>query len=671
MPVTTSYPGVYVTEASSGVHTITGVATSIAAFIGRADRGPTDDPITINSYGDFERRFGGLSLNSTLGYAVRDFYLNGGSQAIIVRLHHAVFASDGDRDKAVAAATATSDAAAAANSAATAATAARTKADSFATDEEKAAADVVAKAAEAAAAAPPSVADVKRAADDAATADGSRAANDTAAEAKGADAAAAAAACRAKADTYVNDPDKSAAAKVADAAEAASTTVPQARVVDAAKAAAQGAAPLDSATLDPGIALVAVSPGAWGNQLRARVDYDVSGGAPDLFNLSVRDGGTGLVENHRNVSVAVGHVRRVDKVLANESRLVRVVDPAGLPGSRPAASADLAAGQTDVWADHEPSTNTRVEAAGMASDGGLLDQSDFTGPGKEVAKQGLYALRKADLFNLLCLPPYLAGDDVDQGLVAEAAAYCEKRRALLLVDPPSTWVDKDAARNGVATLGTNSKNAALYFPRLLQPDPLRGGQVGSFVPCGAVAGVMARTDTERGVWKAPAGMAATLVGVPALGVPLTDGENGELNPLGVNCLRAMPAAGRVVWGARTMQGDDRLASEWKYVPVRRTALFLEESLYRGTQWVVFEPNDEPLWAQIRLNLGSFMHNLFRQGAFQGSTPQEAYFVQCSKDTTTQNDIDLGIVNIVVGFAPLKPAEFVVITIQQIAGQLQV
>ena len=139
----------------------------------------------------------------------------------------------------------------------------------------------------------------------------------------------------------------------------------------------------------------------------------------------------------------------------------------------------------------------------------------------------------------------------------------------------------------------------------------------NFAPCGAVAGMFARTDAQRGVWKAPAGLDATLVGVPKLTVQLTDAENGQLNPLGINCLRAMPAAGRVVWGARTLQGDDRLASEWKYVPVRRTALFIEESLYRGTQWVVFEPNDEPLWAQIRLNVGAFMHSLFRQGAFQG------------------------------------------------------
>jgi phage tail sheath protein FI len=192
-----------------------------------------------------------------------------------------------------------------------------------------------------------------------------------------------------------------------------------------------------------------------------------------------------------------------------------------------------------------------------------------------------------------------------------------------------------------------------------------------FVPSGAVAGIFARTDAQRGVWKAPAGQDASFVGVSQLSVPLTDDENGELNPLGVNCLRAFPIIGRVVWGARTLQGADQLASEWKYTPVRRTALFIEESLYRGTKWVVFEPNDEPLWAQIRLNVGAFMHNLFRQGAFQGSSPRDAYFVKCDKETTTQNDIDLGIVNILVGFAPLKPAEFVVIQIQQMAGQIQV
>ncbi|MEM6353555.1 MAG: phage tail sheath C-terminal domain-containing protein, partial [Cyanobacteria bacterium P01_D01_bin.14] len=218
-------------------------------------------------------------------------------------------------------------------------------------------------------------------------------------------------------------------------------------------------------------------------------------------------------------------------------------------------------------------------------------------------------------------------------------------------------------------LGTKSKNSAVYFPMLVQPNSLRDNQMEEFSPVGAVAGIYARTDAQRGVWKAPAGTEATLVGVPKLEVSLTDAENGELNPLGLNCLRTLPAAGRVVWGARTLQGDDRLASEWKYVPVRRTALFIEESLYRGTQWAVFEPNDEPLWSQLRLNIGAFMQNLFRQGAFQGSTPQEAYLVKCDRETTTQNDINLGIVNVIVGFAPLKPAEFVILKIQQLAGQI--
>jgi phage tail sheath protein FI len=186
---------------------------------------------------------------------------------------------------------------------------------------------------------------------------------------------------------------------------------------------------------------------------------------------------------------------------------------------------------------------------------------------------------------------------------------------------------------------------------------------------GTLAGVYARTDSARGVWKAPAGTEATLRGA-SIPTKLTDLENGALNPLGVNVLRTFPIYGNICWGARTLDGADQKASEWKYIPVRRTALYIEESLYQGLKWVVFEPNDEPLWAQIRLNVGAFMHNLFRQGAFQGTTPREAYFVKCDRDTTTQNDIDRGIVNIVVGFAPLKPAEFVVIKIQQMAGQIE-
>jgi phage tail sheath protein FI len=199
---------------------------------------------------------------------------------------------------------------------------------------------------------------------------------------------------------------------------------------------------------------------------------------------------------------------------------------------------------------------------------------------------------------------------------------------------------------------------------------LRGDQLEEFAPCGLVAGIFARTDAQRGVWKSPAGLDTSLVGVSALSVPMTDEENGLLNPLGINCLRTFPVFGRVVWGARTLRGADDYADEYKYIAVRRTALYIEESLYRGLKWVVFEPNDEPLWAQIRLNVGAFMQDLFRQGAFQGASARDAYFVKCDATTTTQNDINLGVVNVHVGFAPLKPAEFVIIKLQQIAGQIE-
>jgi len=195
-------------------------------------------------------------------------------------------------------------------------------------------------------------------------------------------------------------------------------------------------------------------------------------------------------------------------------------------------------------------------------------------------------------------------------------------------------------------------------------------QIQTFSASGTLAGIFANTDAQRGVWKAPAGTNAVLGGASGLTVTLNDGENGQLNEIGVNCLRTFPIIGSVVWGSRTLNGADVLADDYKYIPVRRFVLFLEQSLYQGTQWVVFEPNDEPLWAQIRLNVGAFMQTLFVQGAFQGSSASQAYFVKCDNETTTQNDINNGVVNIIVGFAPLKPAEFVVLQIQQIAGSIQ-
>jgi len=524
MPSALTYPGVYIEELPSGVRTITGVPTSVTAFVGRTWKGAVDEPVAVDSYSDFVRGFGGLWRKSTVGYAVQQFFANGGSRALVVRV----------------------------------------------------------------------------------------------------------------------------ATRTGGSAAAAAT-------ID----------------LAGGNQLRAADVGTWGRNLVVTVDHhtkDENEATPDpnLFNLSVLDdpkktldsdkrGGSGAQETFLNVSRDTASPRYVGTILEQQSRLVRL----GTVGVARPAPATVAAG---------PATG---------NDGADLVSGDIVGATNDGAKTGMYALRKADIFNLLCIPP-LTPTTADNGISpvwSEAAKFCSDNRAFLIVDAPASWNVTTAAAGVSAFSAIVRAYAAIYFPRLRQPDPLQDDNLADFAPCGAVAGIMSRTDAERGVWKAPAGIEASLRGVlgqSIAGVPgaLTDAENGKLNPLGINCLRSLPNIGNVVWGARTLEGADALASQWKYVPVRRLALYIEESLFRGTQWVVFEPNDEPLWAQIRLNVGAFMHGLFRQGAFQGTTPRDAYLVKCDKETTTQDDVNRGVVNILVGFAPLKPAEFVVIKIQQLAGQIQ-
>ncbi|WP_367139298.1 MULTISPECIES: phage tail sheath family protein [Streptomyces] len=537
----TTYPGVYIQEVKSSVRTITGVPTSIAAFVGWAPRGPVNDPVHITGWADYEMYFGGLHKDSPMSYAVYQFFQNGGSEAEIVRL-------------------------------------------------------------------------------------------------------------------------------AGDGAVAASLVI---------GGSGSGEAAADHRTLN------AISPGAWGNNLRARVDSDVSTDvspeAPDKpFNLTILDTATGAEEKYINVSPVDGDPRSLANLLKT-SGLVTVpaaatAGPLAANGDPPPNTAPLG---DQPKGDKPPKDPWFTQAQGGQDSTTPPTTAEYKG--SPVAKTGIHALRKTDIFNLLCLP----GTEKLQGVLSEAAGLCADRRAVLLVDPPLEWGGGDGgvaptvndvatkAHSALPVMGDLARNAAIYFPRVIAPDPLHDGAERPFPPCGVMAGVLARTDVQRGVWKAPAGTDASLNGVHGLEVPMSDVENGMLNPLGVNCLRQFPAVGPVAWGARTMRGADRLADEWKYLPVRRLALFIEESLYRGTQWVVFEPNDEPLWASIRLNIGAFMNSLFREGAFQGRTPSEAYLVKCDRENNPQNDIDRGIVHIHVGFAPLKPAEFVIIDIQQLAGQVQV
>jgi Bacteriophage tail sheath protein len=280
--------------------------------------------------------------------------------------------------------------------------------------------------------------------------------------------------------------------------------------------------------------------------------------------------------------------------------------------------------------------------------------------------------RDVDLFNLLLLPRNVGQTDNDRATYwGPASAFCNERRAVLLMDPRSDWQNVNQANAGLPALrnGVVKDHTAIYWPRVVINDPVTGA-ARSVDPTGTVAGVCARIDSSRGVWKAPAGLEAATLGVAALERRMSDDENGVINPQALNALRTF-ASGIVVWGARTMDGFDNSGNtDYRYLPVRRTALFIEESLYRGLKFAVFEPNDEPLWAQIRLAAGAFMNGLFRQGAFQGTKTSDAYFVKCDAETTSQTDINLGIVNVLVGFAPLRPAEFVVLSIQQKAGQVQ-
>jgi phage tail sheath protein FI len=527
MPVSPTYPGVYIDEIPSGNFTITGVQTSITAFVGRAAMGPTNDPTPCFNFGEFQNRFGGRSQNYPLSYAVEDFFLNGGSEAIIVRV-------------------------------------------------------------------------------------------------------------------------EAAAASSAPAAVELPATA-------SAAPAASGAPP--SALLK----LQAANNGDWGNRISATIDNtgiteDVAkrygSSAANSFNLTLTyTKPDKSVVSERYTAVNLDDTPyRIDRVLQMQSNLAVV---ANLP----------------PWTGPDATKPVTLPFA-AGSDGPLLTPQDIIGD--QGSRTGLYALEHTDLFNLLCIPWDQRGTDIDPTVNGEAAEYCASRRAMYIVDGPVLWTNSakkgqlppvDPGKDLGITDEPGQRNSAVYFPKIKKPDLERGGMIDVFPACGIIAGQFARTDATRGVWKAPAGIATGLAGVADLEYNLTDPENGLLNPIGINCLRSFRVLGPLIWGARTLRGADLMSDDYKYVPVRRLTLYIEESLYRGTQFAVFEPNDETLWSQLRLSVGAFMADLARQGAFY------AYAINCDKTTTTQSDIDRGICNVRVAFAPVKPAEFIILQIQQQAGQI--
>lgn len=629
MPSTLSYPGVYVEEISSGVRTITGVATSVTAFVGYTRMGVPDKAVPITSFSDFERAYGGLDRDSPVSYAVRQFFANGGSQAIVVRVATGY------------------------------ASAAWTLQDST----------------------PAAVLDVA-AATPGAWGNGLRITVDRTG-ARNPDAQFNLVVSQLQADgvtlkpleTHRNlDMNSASPRYVESVVNNASALVTAKRkgglVFNRAGYAVSAAVTFPLTATD--LVIAGVVNGA--TAFKLTLAGPAPGNMADLVSaVNTAIGTAGLTaalqasESGADGGAGTGCLKLAS--LANGESSSVVISGGAFGGLSGSIQLGLANGGREFTGNvqHRPADASNLVPPVKGVDGARAGATEIVGtPG---SKTGMYALMDADLFNILSIPETFDMTDLQAAAVIPAAVdLCEKRRAFYIVDAPSgknlsniaTWA------NGV----TQSRNAAVYFPAVSLVDPLDELRPRAMAPSGSLAGVYARTDANRGVWKAPAGTDATLNGVLDLASPLNDLENGQINPKGVNALRNFPAYGRVVWGARTLKGSDAQADEYKYIPVRRLALFLEESLYRGTQWAVFEPNDEPLWAQVRLNIGAFLQGLFRQGAFQGRSPREAYFVKCDSETTTQNDINLGVLNVIVGFAPLKPAEFVVIQIQQMAGQIQ-
>ena len=438
---------------------------------------------------------------------------------------------------------------------------------------------------------------------------------------------------------------------------------------------------LDDTAAAATLTITASSPGVWGNNLQIGIDYNTK--PAGLFNLVIRQVDviskpTQVLnsEVYRNLSMTATSSNYAIGVVNAVSALVQLTDLG--TGTLPATTG------TDVISPLSNPASTSYTAVADAAH----PANDGTVPDATALENGILTLDRLDpfIFNLLCLPAAVnltSGGAPDAagiaGVYANAAAFCATKRAFLLVDIPAaiTTVSSTGSAaspgvvNWVEALGSNGydpdANSAIYFPRLQIPDPLNQGRLRNVAASGTMAGIYATTDANRGVWKSPAGIDAQVQGA-SLAYVMNDTDSGTINSLGINGLRNFKTYGNVSWGARTMQGADQLTSQWAYVAVRRTALYLEESLFEGLKWVVFEPNDTPLWSQIRLNVTSFMQTLFRQGAFQGSSAASAYFIKCDSETTTQTDINSGVVNILVGFAPLQPAEFVVLQIQQMAGQ---
>lgn len=416
---------------------------------------------------------------------------------------------------------------------------------------------------------------------------------------------------------------------------------------------------IPSKTVDHGLQFSAVNEGAWANGLVVRMARNTI--RTNLYGVEIgRKNDAGELEaqeRYRNVSMDPKDPLFIKNVINDVSELVTVdmVPVAGKPITSSAFE-----GKTVSGRQSEDSLSGGADGSPPLTDDYIDIFTKF--------------INYRDI-NIICLPgQFWAKDGTGNPVIDAAIGHASRMKSrMVIVDPPvSTKLETAKA---VDDLSLPSKACSvMYYPWVKVTNPFYNAETNPGAPktvlvppSGYAAGMWAKIDGKRGVWKAPAGLESALLGVAGLQYIVEDGEQDALNPLGVNCLRKMPGAGHVIWGARTLA--TKIDPDWRYVPVRRTAIMIEQSITNGIQWAVFEPNDHRLWAALQGIIGGFMNSLFRVGAFQGEKASDAYFVRCGLgDTMTQTDIDAGQVIVIAGFAPLKPAEFVIVRIQQKVNQ---
>ena len=607
-------PGVYVREAPGGAKSIESAPTAVTIFVGETERGPIG-PTRVTSFTQFQRFFGGFrrldSTNDTarlfMPYAVSGFFANGGPAAYILRLVNGT-QTPAELDK--------------------------TELDKI-TNPEAQAASVLALAdrdlADGVQNSTPNDDTVISSLDSAIT---------------GLDAAILASpdvATLSAARLAIDNVDPSAAdtEEIKDHVRDALVHIEAAMKI------------LDLVADPPSFNLISASPGMTGDHIRVAVTSSTDGD-PDRFNLHIfyqQPGQTSYTEVELFEGLSVDPLD--EKYVADQLKrsLFINLDPDVVEDlSRPANFGDPDA------------TPPGVPLTGGAGGNVTFPLSDYA---EELTRLD----RTEDAALIVCASDGLLNDDANHNnYINEVLGYVEARpqRDLFLVaDAPRSTAALDPvsdAVNAARNLITPSNHLGLYWPHITVNDPIGLGRspLINIPAAGHIAGLYGRTDARRGVWKVAAGVEASITGTVGLDFQILDQHQDQMNPHGLNAIRPIPGAGRVVWGGRTRQPT----TEWRYVNVRRTAMFLRKSIFNGIQWAVFEGNDETLWAALRETVGSFMDAQFRNGAFAGETSSEAYFVKCDADTTTPDDQAAGIVNVQVGFAPLRPAEFVIVTLAQ-------